>query len=615
MKCPKYGTEFDEGIFCPECGTPISQPSKEEPSNPISSNTEKSKPDAEIPTPPSSPSEPPKRKPIKTPSEKKYDKWSMIFGIVALVTMGALIVPEILGFHYAAKANKTGTTSKKSKIGTICSALSVLILFAVFLSSSENAFLTSALTFIGAGFIIAFWYFLARFVVHLLKRESKKKDAIFMAVTLIIGIVIMMLAMETDPQARCKHEYTTTKDVQPTCTEDGEIIKECSLCGKKVDTVLPATGHTMVEISRTADTTTSRCSVCGYESTTKLSSSSTSAVSQTTLVSSDPLTQSDIYALVDEELQSNDYIHGRITQNAKDFINQNSSIFEEKTYQSAFPYLNYPNQDFKYNYIMGKDEKYCNELFFAKASTIDDENLGVKVTTLPDGSKITEGLMGLEPTLADGIFADDGALVYFFYADEFLPPENGLVAFTAVPLCAGNLVLDDGSEEECLFIACSFMIDGMDFNDTDRIISNDSHTSKTPDEIINEVKNSWYQDNTDVLFGDEFEVLLTNPKWTYDSTLNRVELTGTYTAYDYPWHGIAMPSDTESDTVEKELHIYFEKINGTGRWTPHFDDNYPNDDYPPEEYQEFEVPGRDDDRMHGLMADVLQYYADTGHYI
>ena len=56
MKCPKCGTEFNEGIFCPECGTPISQPPKEESSNPTSTSAEESKFDAEIPTPPSSPS-------------------------------------------------------------------------------------------------------------------------------------------------------------------------------------------------------------------------------------------------------------------------------------------------------------------------------------------------------------------------------------------------------------------------------------------------------------------------------------------------------------------------------------------------------------------------------
>lgn len=41
----------------------------------------------------------------------------------------------------------------------------------------------------------------------------------------------------------CKHNYETKQDDKPTCTEKGLIVKECTVCGTKKSTVIPATGH------------------------------------------------------------------------------------------------------------------------------------------------------------------------------------------------------------------------------------------------------------------------------------------------------------------------------------------------------------------------------------
>lgn len=52
---------------------------------------------------------------------------SLIFGILALITGGGLIVPEILGIVFAKKGSKDGKMRKEAKVGFICSLVSIAV--------------------------------------------------------------------------------------------------------------------------------------------------------------------------------------------------------------------------------------------------------------------------------------------------------------------------------------------------------------------------------------------------------------------------------------------------------------------------------------------------------
>ena len=68
----------------------------------------------------------------------------------------------------------------------------------------------------------------------------------------------------------CKHEYTETEKVEPTCTTEGYIVKVCGLCQNSVTKKLPALGHTFSEFVETKAPTcteygemSATCIVCG----------------------------------------------------------------------------------------------------------------------------------------------------------------------------------------------------------------------------------------------------------------------------------------------------------------------------------------------------------------
>ncbi len=118
MKCTNCGFEFSEGIFCPECGFKNSDGNKKENSNNIepqksleSNAAIEFHSDGNI-----------------TGKSNGFATASLIMGIISILTVGILFIPEVLGIIFAFVSKKGGSMIGKAKAGLICSIVSIVIL-------------------------------------------------------------------------------------------------------------------------------------------------------------------------------------------------------------------------------------------------------------------------------------------------------------------------------------------------------------------------------------------------------------------------------------------------------------------------------------------------------
>lgn len=115
MKCKNCGTEFNEGIICPECGTRMEENISV--SVPVQSNNGNLEKEVTG---------------KKTENEgKTMAILSLICGILSIITMGILFIPEILGIIFACLGKKQGKMRGQAIAGLICSILSLVIIMTV----------------------------------------------------------------------------------------------------------------------------------------------------------------------------------------------------------------------------------------------------------------------------------------------------------------------------------------------------------------------------------------------------------------------------------------------------------------------------------------------------
>lgn len=166
MKCRKCGTEFEEGIFCPECGTRVEQEivGKEEKNLEVSVEIERQKTEQariekekvekeleltkqkieqqklEVEQKKQQENEQ-KRIHEKRDEDERRKKQrkienegktmgilSLIAGICSLMTLGCFVIPEVLGIVFALFGKKNGKMWGTAKVGLICSVISIIII-------------------------------------------------------------------------------------------------------------------------------------------------------------------------------------------------------------------------------------------------------------------------------------------------------------------------------------------------------------------------------------------------------------------------------------------------------------------------------------------------------
>ena len=165
MKCQNCGTEFNEGLFCPECGTKYDeeQVKKESQKDELNAKAEiekakveaeklakeKAEHEAEIAKQATEQqrlaneriekeAELTRLKMEREQAKKDENEGkvmgilSLILGIISLGTFGVFLIPEILGIVFAFNGKKQGKMRGTSLAGLVCSIISLVIMVAVY---------------------------------------------------------------------------------------------------------------------------------------------------------------------------------------------------------------------------------------------------------------------------------------------------------------------------------------------------------------------------------------------------------------------------------------------------------------------------------------------------
>lgn len=108
-------------------------------------------------------------------------------------------------------------------------------------------------------------------IILRITKSSQSKHAMHVFLFSLLGIVVFFLiALVVSPS--CDHNWTITENIQTTCTENGRVVKYCTLCNKQEINENQAFGHTWIETTKEPTCVEPgehfmKCSICGTETT------------------------------------------------------------------------------------------------------------------------------------------------------------------------------------------------------------------------------------------------------------------------------------------------------------------------------------------------------------